>query len=389
MADYLSPTRFRLKSDGTVAPKIVTIHNWTIALTCRVVQALILAYTILWVMWLQKGYQAIDTAIISSVTIKVKGIGVSYNKPNEPITVDSADYIIPPQENNALFIMTNSIKTDQQRKKCGEGFDIREAACTNHSYCLAKMKQLSAKANGRWTGICRKDTNSSSLIGRCEIEGWCPVEDDSVKTKPVTDSLNYTIFVKNFIEFPKFNTARTNIGFDANYLKNCIFHPKKEPHCPIFRVSDLLKLVENDDDERSKMLASGGVIRIKIDWNCNLDKPLNECRPEYTFGRLDSPYKVEKFSFGFNFRFASHWKYSNRSFRTLTKAFGLRFIITVTGKAGRLNFLTLTLNIGSMIGVLGLATVICDIVALNFGKKGSVYRQQKFQIIDFDTKLPE
>jgi hypothetical protein len=30
------------------------------------------------------------------------------------------------------------------------------------------------------------------------------------------------------------------------------------------------------------------------------------------------------------FRFASHWKFQNRSYRTLTKAFGLRFIISVS-----------------------------------------------------------
>jgi len=31
----------------------------------------------------------------------------------------------------------------------------------------------------------------------------------------------------------------------------------------------------------------------------------------------------------FIFSFASHWKHENRSFRTLTKAYGLRFIISV------------------------------------------------------------
>jgi hypothetical protein len=29
-------------------------------------------------------------------------------------------------------------------------------------------------------------------------------------------------------------------------------------------------------------------------------------------------------------RFASHWKHQNRSYRTLTKAFGLRLIISVS-----------------------------------------------------------
>ena len=28
------------------------------------------------------------------------------------------DYIVPPQENNALFLMTNFIRTDQEHKQC-------------------------------------------------------------------------------------------------------------------------------------------------------------------------------------------------------------------------------------------------------------------------------
>lgn len=185
-------------------------------------------------------------------------------------------------------------------------------------------------------------------------------------------------------------------------------------------------------------------------------------------------------------RFASHWKHQNRSYRTLTKAFGLRFIISVSrtcvivlltywfepnevlfpvmcdaylmcsewwirflqrsghrsmlinrrathagakrfsrvsstflwqvrglnelsidrchtrvhswetfhvdsrrllqvsGHAGRFDVITLTLNIGSLIGILGLATFICDIVALYVHRQSDVYRQQKFQDVDLN-----
>jgi hypothetical protein len=67
-------------------------------------------------------------------------------------------------------------------------------------------------------------------------------------------------------------------------------------------VGTLLDIVERDENERIQMLKLGGVIRVKIDWNCNLDKSLNHCKPEYSFGRLDAPYKEESFSHGFNFR---------------------------------------------------------------------------------------
>lgn len=32
--------------------------------------------------------------------------------------ISCLDYIVPPQENNALFLMTNFIRTDQEHKRC-------------------------------------------------------------------------------------------------------------------------------------------------------------------------------------------------------------------------------------------------------------------------------
>ncbi|CAF1332325.1 unnamed protein product, partial [Adineta steineri] len=153
----------------------------------------------------KKGYQEIDTSIISSIILKVKGLGFRQTDDNHTLVIDGADYIVPPQENNALFLMTNFIRTDQQEKRC----------------------------------------------------------------------------------------------------------------------------------------------------------------EEYSFTRLDwdKSDKEQSYAHGFNFRFASHWKHQNRSYRTLTKAYGLRFIISVSGYAGRFDLMTLALNIGSLVGILGLVKFICDCVA--------------------------
>ncbi len=56
----------------------------------------------------------------------------------------------------------------------------------------------------------------------------------------------------------------------------------------------------------------------------------------------------------------------------------------MSGHAGRFDIITLTLNIGSLIGILGLATFICDIVALYVHRQSGVYRQQKFQDVDLN-----
>ena len=288
--------------------------------------------------------------------------------------LDNADFIIPPQENNALFIMTNYIETDQQKTHCGEGTDVKDAYCTNHSQCQAKGS-FPLRSNGRWTGKCRISE------GLCELEGWCPVENDRILTKPIMDTFNYTLLLKNFVEFTRFNISRRNFLDASDYFRTCRYHPIHNKLCPIFRIGDLLNMVETDDAERHKMLVHGAVIRIKIDWMCNLDLGEEECKPSYSFGRLDSRSHDEQFSFGFNFRYASHWKINRKSHRTLRKAFGLRLIVTVSGDARRFSLLVLTLNMGSMMGVLGLATFICDIVALYFSEQGYIYRRQKFQSV--------
>ena len=138
--------------------------------------------------------------------------------------------------------------------------------------------------------------------GLCELEGWCPVENDRIIPRPIRDALNFTIFIKNFIEFPRFQVIRKNIQQEASYLKGCNYHPIGHEICPIFRVGTILDIVEPDLQEQELMLKYGGVIRVKIDWICNLDKPLDYCLPKYSFGRLDGPFREESFSQGFNFR---------------------------------------------------------------------------------------
>ncbi|CAF1370503.1 unnamed protein product, partial [Didymodactylos carnosus] len=211
---------------------------------------------------------------------------------------------------------------------------------------------------------------------------WCPVEDDRIPPQLVNEALNFTLFVKNFVEFPTFKIIRKNI---VDNMKPCIYERTKDDKCPIFRLRDIIETVEPNLEEREQMLRLGGVIRIKLEWDCNFDYDAKRCIPKYSFGRLDARFTEKSFSVGFNFRFASHWKRSQRQYRTLTKAFGLRLIISVSGQAGKFDFITLTLNIGSLMGIFGLATFICDIVMLHFCKKASVYRQYVFQKVHLNT----
>ena len=64
-------------------------------------------------------------------------------------------------------------------------------------------------------------------------------------------------------------------------------------------------------------------------------------------------------------------------YRSLVKAYGLRFIVVVTGTAGKFNFVPLLLSIGSGLGLLSVATIIADFILLNFTPKRKYYKKVK------------
>lgn len=64
-------------------------------------------------------------------------------------------------------------------------------------------------------------------------------------------------------------------------------------------------------------------------------------------------------------------------YRELVKAYGIRFVITVTGEAGKFSFLPLLLTLGSGIGLLSLATVVADLFMLNLLKRKEFYKGLK------------
>ncbi|CAF0944451.1 unnamed protein product [Adineta steineri] len=368
-------------------PKIVMVHSYSITTLLRFIQTILLLYSLCYLLIYRKGYQYQDTSLISSITIKVKGLGYIDTPNNDSYVFDGTDYIIPSSENNAVFIMTNFIETDQSRSTCLESASFKPAKCRNDGDC--QNKPYMPDINGRWTGRCSLTsiidmsnitTNiSQQPYGLCEIQGWCPVEDDRKKSTVIREIPHFTIFIKNFIEFPTFNVKHKNM---AGNLKPCVFHPKKNTDCPIFGLDYILEEAEKNETERQLMLLYGGVISVKLDWDCNLDRNIKLCKPVYTFDRLDTPFHEERFSIGFNFRFASHWKDNETYLRLLRKAYGLRFIVSVSGKAGKFDFITLTLNTGSLVGIFGLATFLCDYILLNLTEKASMYREQIFHRVN-------
>ncbi|KAK3750952.1 hypothetical protein RRG08_009211 [Elysia crispata] len=378
-------------------PRIAHIRSKKVGLINRLIQLAIIGYIIGFVIVYRKGYQDTDK-VQSSVTTKLKGIVFSNYSDIPSIGVrtwDVADYVVPPQESNAFFVMTNVVPTPAQTQKtCPEDPTIDGIQCDSDAYCESLKGTSSMKGNGPITGKC-VDSDFPKFNGTkvCQIYGWCPVENDdlleSLKKPVLQNASNFTVFIKNNIEFPKFGVSRRNLpeNEDDAYLSKCKYNPdsSRDKFCPIFKLDTI---VQGAGVTFEQIAVEGGVMQIVITWNCNLDHSINDCVPSYSFRRLDKgDFKISK---GFNFRYANQFGVvqpdgSFKLYRDLYKAYGVRFLVTVQGTAGKFSIVPLLLNVASGLALLSVATIICDIVVLYFLKARHFYREKKY----LDIKGPD
>ncbi|XP_068583850.1 P2X purinoceptor 3b [Cebidichthys violaceus] len=346
--------------------KSVVVKSWTIGIINRVVQLLIITYFIGWVFVNEKAYQVRDTAIESSVMTKVKGFGIYNDK-----VMDVADYVTPTQGASVFCIITKMITTENQvQGYCPES--EKKYICSQDSNCTRHKPG----SYGILTGKC---VPFNATVKMCQIKGWCPAEIDTIKTTPMMEVENFTIFIKNSIRFPTFNYTKGNFltTITDDYIKKCNFDMVNNTYCPIFRVGDVVRYAQQNF---TKLANKGGVIGIKIGWICDLDKSDDQCNPSYSFTRLDAMSQKNAVSPGYNFRFAKYYKMENGTdYRTLVKAYAIRFDVLVNGNAGKFNMIPTLINMVAAFTSVGVGTVLCDIILLNFLKGAEQYKAKKFE----------
>uniref|UniRef100_A0A8B9JYR3 Purinergic receptor P2X, ligand-gated ion channel, 3a n=1 Tax=Astyanax mexicanus TaxID=7994 RepID=A0A8B9JYR3_ASTMX len=259
----------------------------------------------------------------------------------------------------------------------GTDYADKKFNCSTDADC--EKYRSSNMPSGEITGKCLGE------FSQCEIKGWCPSEDDS-NSKDITamkEVENFTIFIKNSIRFPRFNVKRGNIEPEMQD-KTCHYHPVHNTSCPFFRVGDVLK---EANASLSDIIKNGGEIGINIAWLCNLDLGVEKCKPKYSFTRLDTETKLSQ---GYNFRFAKYYMSADgEEFRTLHKAFAIRFDIIVSGDAGKFYIVPTLINIVAACTSVGLATVFCDIILLNFLNGSEQYKAKKFEEVSGPAQRSE
>ncbi|XP_073442062.1 P2X purinoceptor 7 [Dendrobates tinctorius] len=322
----------------------------------------------------EKRYQKKET-VISSVHTKVKGVLDADSRIWDP-----AEYTVPSPDGSSFFVVTNVVKTENQKESLCAEYPNRKTICSQDSIC--KKGYSDTYNNGIQTGLC---VPYNSTHKTCQVKAWCPVESKSTPEPAILASAeNFTVLIKNTIHFAAFGYTRKNIL--PEYNVTCIYNKKTAPRCPIFRLGDILTEAR---ETFSQVAILGGIMGIEINWNCDLDPWAFSCQPQYSFRRLDDKALDESLFPGLSFRFAKYYKAPDQTERrTLIKAYGIRFDIQVHGTGGRFNFLELVIFIGSYLSYFGLASVVIDLLISqyykccctpNSGQK--YYDEQKFKEI--------
>ncbi|KAJ8368355.1 hypothetical protein SKAU_G00083830 [Synaphobranchus kaupii] len=363
--------------------KYLIAKNKKVGVLYRFLQLSIIGYIIGWVFLTKKGYQETEESIQSSVITKLKGVSLTNTTDTGLHLWGPEDYVIPPQGEAVFFIVTNFIETPNQRLGyCAESFRVPDGLCRKNADCPEGESVIAG--HGIKSGQClKKDRNST---GTCEIYGWCPIERNRRPQQPLLRKAeNFTIYIKNFIRFPRLGFSKSNVLETANdtYLKKCSYDKIRKPYCPIFRLGDLVSWSGHDFQDMALM---GGSIGILIEWNCDLDKGYAKCNPHYSFTRLDVKSSASSITSGYNFRYARNYKNeAGHSYRTLYKVYGIRFDIMVHGKAGKFNIIPTIINIGSGLALMGAGAFFCDLVLLYMMKKSTFYRKRKFESAKHST----
>ncbi|XP_078583653.1 P2X purinoceptor 4-like isoform X2 [Branchiostoma floridae x Branchiostoma japonicum] len=358
-------------------PRDIPIHNWK--LTCTnwlIFLGIILAWTVGYEILWQKGYQEYDD-VISSVSTKLQGVAYPNRPDIDPAldrVWDTAELVVPPQQRDGFFVMTNMIITpDQSQGTCAEAPWVgHNVSCTDSETRNCPAGKVEISGSGMFTGKC---ANFNGTVKTCEIRGWCPVEQQRNPPSPAVleGAKEFTILLKNTISFPKFRFTKRNILDDSNpdYLKNCRFDNSdpKDKYCPIFKLDTIVK---EANQNFTALAEQGGIIGIHITWDCNLNFDASYCLPKYFFTRLDKA--DSKVSPGYNFRHARYYKQNDINYRTLIKAYGIRFDVLVSGQGGKYSSLAVGTKLAAGYVFYATAGTIINYTILYF------YRKKKMEV---------
>eukprot|EP00750_Incisomonas_marina_P013994 INCI17582.2.p1 GENE.INCI17582.2~~INCI17582.2.p1 ORF type:complete len:429 (+),score=38.46 INCI17582.2:311-1597(+) len=367
----------------------------------------LLCYVGIYQIWYKGGYQKI-TPFEGAVDVKVKGAGYLGGFETCPNGIDwpscgpydTYDTSVPPQQEGAVFIATSFYSTPKQtRGLCNSPF-----RCTTDADCSHGLNGTGSDAI-YLTGKCVADANTTSA-NHCEMAAWCPpeVSKDVLNENKhnLSDTGDFTVFFRvdgSFSELGSNFSTGDDLVYNYNlfYLSDLIAYSQGVDVYPTANLTKHEKLSGRPSNGPfDNVLGSGTVIFLKAtimaNTNsstlenpkpCDLDYADPDCKILFSFTRVDPTENPKSASFGYNFRYTNPWSLADTGTRSLTKVYGTRIVFQVVGDGAQFDVLTLTVAIGSGIGILSLAKVACDFILQYLcGTYHPKYTKSKYEIVE-------
>lgn len=365
--------------------RMVKIKNAKLGFLHILGQLLILSYIIGYGLIIKKSYQS-NSDIASAAQVKVKGTAF-YNGslPWEPynnvtnnnaqlLIYDSNDLVFPPTENSAVFITTNMWMTpNQTRSVC--------PWVSKLNLCSYGCLKGNVTLEGVQTGNCINVTNHhlNTTTGYCELSAWCPIEREPAAEDPRASRFrlqgleNFTVFVRMSVRYEKWDIERENTFAHVNTTT---------PGVNIWKISEVLQAAGYSYDD---VRTTGIIVGLLAKWDCSFDLFDHTCMPTILFTRLDDP--SSPLSKGYNYRqvvYTTH-PVTGEIQRSITKRYGIRILIQMTGQGAKFDIVALLTAIGAGLGLLTIATIICDSFALYFSSEKQIYNDAKYEVLVVDS----
>jgi len=366
--------------------KLVEIRHWKLALFNYLVILTILLYVIVAQIVLKKGYQATDT-LVGDVNIKMKGTGWSLVN-GDIVNWDEYDVVTPAKEENAFFATTSyQITPKQTRGECTTPSSVLSCTTVNNT---CQYGLVSSKWSGIQTGNCLTEPGAAS--GYCGLYSWCPIEQDATPDR-VYNVESFTAFTKAYARSNRFGVSVTNVKNSTDGQLNLFSIGQTLSDCrpgyPSSNISitcaNMPNYFNNDTNGEYK---SGALIIGIFNWDCDLDRDVKDCSPSVSFYRVDSP--KSSFSKGYNFRYTKTFGTYNGTewteFRDLYKVYGLRYVFLAGGRGGKFDFVALGTSLGSGLALLGVATLLTDLLVVYIAPQRQNYKVHKFESIAGDLE---
>lgn len=301
---------------------------------------------------------------------------------------DSYDLVLPPMEENALFVTSNMWVTKNQTRGLCPGYR-KDNSCGGKTgnNCTA-LKQVQDGLQTGLDGSCRstKDYKDPSQPwpqsipsgSFCDVYTWCPAELEVTNSTIINNFAiqgvkDFTVFVRMNVKFPcpGFDYVLDNAG-GSNTTSN--YGTADVSTVNLWTLEDMVNLAGNQWEDVQNQ---GMMIGMNAVWNCDFDQSVDGCAPTVTFVRLDNPNST--LSKGYNFRSA---EYLPPVTRQLTKHYGIRLLVLVSGVGKQKDLVAALTAIGAGIGLLSVATLIADMVATKLLAQKHLYNAAKYNEVD-------